>query len=56
MSTINSIIKSVNDNVNSIAAEGLLDLGLTMDEALKLVETHEFDIISSSEQNPVAQF
>jgi len=56
MSVTNTIIKSVKDTINSMAAEGLTDLGLTVDEAVKLVEAHDFDIIASIEQYPVAQF
>jgi len=56
MSVTNSIIKSVKETINSMAAEGLTDLGLSMDEAVKLVESNDFDIIASSEQNPVTQF
>jgi hypothetical protein len=56
MSVTNTIIKSVKETINSMAAEGLTDLGLSMDEAVKLVESNDFDIITSSEQNPVTQF
>lgn len=56
MTTISAIINNVKSNINSIAAEGLTDLGLSMDEAVKLVESHDFDIVASGEQNPVVQF
>jgi len=56
MTTINAIISSVKSNIDTIAAEGLTGLGLSMDEAVKLVESHDFDIVASSEQNPVVQF
>lgn len=56
MSTMNTILNSFKQNVNSLVVEGLTDLGITTDQAVKLVEENDFDIISSSEQNPVAQF
>jgi|LakMenEpi03Aug12_release.lakeMendotaPanAssembly.Ray.scaffolds.fasta_scaffold1061761_1 hypothetical protein len=56
MSVTNTIFTSMKNNINALAAEGLTDLGLSFDEAVKLVEENDFDIITSSEQNPVAQF
>jgi hypothetical protein len=56
MNTLNTIINSMNQSINESVIEDLTVLGFDHNDAVKIVVESDFDLIVSSELDPVEQF
>lgn len=56
MNTLNTIINSINQNINESVIEGLTSVGLSDQEATKVVVESNFSITQDALDNPVDTF
>lgn len=56
MTTLNTIISSIEQNINESAISELTALGFSHSDAVKVVVESDFDIVASAELFPVEQF
>ena len=56
MNTLNTIINSMSQSINESVIEVLTVLGFDHNEAVKIVVESDFDLITSSQLDPVDQF
>lgn len=56
MNTLNTIINSINQNINENVIDDLSKLGFSHKEATKLVVENNFSLVEDGLSNPVEQF
>ena len=56
MNTLNTIINSMSQSINESVIEDLTVRGFDHNEAVKIVVESDFDLITSSQLDPVDQF
>ena len=56
MNTLNTIINSMSQSINESVIEDLTVLGFDHNEAVKIVVESDFDLMTSSQLDPVDQF
>lgn len=56
MNTLNTIISSMNQNINESVIEGLTSVGFSTQEATKVVVESNFSIVNDALVNPVESF
>lgn len=56
MNTLNTIINSINQNINETVIDGLTSVGYDHREATKLVVEDNFSVVEDALENPVETF
>ncbi len=56
MNTLNTLINSINQNINETVIDDLSKLGFSHKEATKMVVESDFSIVEDAAQNPVDTF
>lgn len=56
MNTLNTIINSINQNINESVIDDLTKIGFSHKEATKLVVENNFSLVEDALENPVEVF
>lgn len=56
MNTLNTIINSINQNINESVIDDLTKIGFSHKEATKLVVENNFSLVDDALENPVEVF